>query len=158
MEEAPPTAELEPIREDYVQTDEADLGMTYDELSRFGTLRKVAKMGPVSVFRALVHEWPHMSICEVFLRIFVSLDCFRSPLLTIFMCLGVQIAHKVKHFFRRYAINRHKMTTITPSYHAENYSPDDNRFDLRQVSNLKMNSCASRESSNYLSDIGLVLV
>ena len=24
------------------------------------------------------------------------------------------------------------MTTITPSYHAENYSPDDNRFDLRQ--------------------------
>ena len=27
--------------------------------------------------------------------------------------------------------NRHKMTTLTPSYHAENYSPDDNRFDLR---------------------------
>ena len=24
-----------------------------------------------------------------------------------------------------------KMTTLTPSYHAENYSPDDNRFDLR---------------------------
>ncbi len=24
------------------------------------------------------------------------------------------------------------MTTITPSYHAEAYSPDDNRFDLRQ--------------------------
>jgi NAD+ synthase (glutamine-hydrolysing) len=23
------------------------------------------------------------------------------------------------------------MTTITPSYHAESYSPDDNRFDLR---------------------------
>lgn len=23
------------------------------------------------------------------------------------------------------------MTTLTPSYHAENYSPDDNRFDLR---------------------------
>ena len=29
------------------------------------------------------------------------------------------------------AMNRHKMTTLTPSYHAENYSPDDNRFDLR---------------------------
>jgi NAD+ synthase (glutamine-hydrolysing) len=28
-------------------------------------------------------------------------------------------------------MNRHKMTTLTPSYHAENYSPDDNRFDLR---------------------------
>jgi NAD+ synthase (glutamine-hydrolysing) len=23
------------------------------------------------------------------------------------------------------------MTTLTPSYHAEAYSPDDNRFDLR---------------------------
>jgi hypothetical protein len=30
-----------------------------------------------------------------------------------------------------YAINRHKMTTLTPSYHAEVYSPDDNRFDHR---------------------------
>lgn len=32
---------------------------------------------------------------------------------------------------RCYGINRHKMTTLTPSYHAEQYSPDDNRFDLR---------------------------
>ena len=23
------------------------------------------------------------------------------------------------------------MTTLTPAYHAESYSPDDNRFDLR---------------------------
>jgi NAD+ synthase (glutamine-hydrolysing) len=42
------------------------------------------------------------------------------------------VAIKVKFFFRMYAINRHKMTTLTPSYHAENYSPEDNRFDLRQ--------------------------
>ena len=39
---------------------------------------------------------------------------------------------KVKHFFKMYAINRHKMTILTPSYHVENYSIDDNRFDLRQ--------------------------
>ena len=32
---------------------------------------------------------------------------------------------------RYYSINRHKMTTLTPSYHAEVYSPDDNRFDHR---------------------------
>ena len=38
---------------------------------------------------------------------------------------------KVKRFFTFYAINRHKMTVLTPSYHAEGYSPDDNRFDLR---------------------------
>eukprot|EP00955_Chlamydomonas_euryale_P037998 350951-Chlamydomonas_euryale.AAC.11 len=35
---------------------------------------------------------------------------------------------KVKHFFTYYAINRHKTTVLTPSYHAENYSPDDNRW------------------------------
>jgi NAD+ synthase (glutamine-hydrolysing) len=42
-----------------------------------------------------------------------------------------EIAVKVKRFFFFYSANRHKMTTLTPSYHAENYSPEDNRFDLR---------------------------
>merc|ERR1719189_2033986 len=42
-----------------------------------------------------------------------------------------EVAGKVKLFFRFYSINRHKMTTLTPSYHAEIYSPDDNRFDHR---------------------------
>lgn len=43
-----------------------------------------------------------------------------------------EVAEKVKRFFFYYAVNRHKMCTITPAYHAEGYSPDDNRFDLRQ--------------------------
>merc|ERR1711935_710985 len=43
-----------------------------------------------------------------------------------------QVAKKVKRFFYYYSVNRHKMCTITPAYHAEGYSPDDNRFDLRQ--------------------------
>ena len=55
--DAVPTAELEPITEDYVQADEADMGMTYDELSVFGRLRKVDKCGPYSMFTKLVHEW-----------------------------------------------------------------------------------------------------
>lgn len=42
-----------------------------------------------------------------------------------------QVADKVKQFFSKYSANRHKMTTLTPAYHAENYSPDNNRFDLR---------------------------
>ncbi|KZT07503.1 glutamine-dependent NAD(+) synthetase with GAT domain-containing protein [Laetiporus sulphureus 93-53] len=104
--EAVPTAELEPITETYVQADEADMGMTYDELSVFGRLRKVEKCGPYSMFTKLVHEWGSV----------------LSP---------VQIADKVKRFFFEYARNRHKMTTLTPSYHAEQYSPDDNRYDLR---------------------------
>lgn len=34
-------------------------------------------------------------------------------------------------FFTYYAQNRHKVTTLTPAYHAESYGFDDNRFDLR---------------------------
>ncbi|KAF8329479.1 uncharacterized protein EI90DRAFT_3145957 [Cantharellus anzutake] len=104
--DAVPTAELEPITQTYVQADEADMGMTYDELSIFGRLRKVERCGPYSMFTKLLNEWAGM----------------WSP---------AQIADKVKRFFFEYARNRHKMTTITPSYHAETYSPDDNRYDLR---------------------------
>ena len=104
--EAPPTAELEPITAEHTQTDEEDMGMTYEELSWFGRLRKISLCGPVSMFKRLVSQWPHLS--------------------------PVQVATKVKFFFRMYSINRHKLTTLTPSYHAEMYSPDDNRFDLRQ--------------------------
>lgn len=104
---ATPTAELEPITESYVQADEADMGMTYDELSIFGRLRKVSKCGPWSMFHKLyLSEWRYTYTPTV-------------------------IADKVKKFFFEYSRNRHKMTTLTPSYHAESYSPDDNRFDLR---------------------------
>ncbi|UZJ54145.1 hypothetical protein CBS101457_003465 [Exobasidium rhododendri] len=103
---ATPTAELEPITKEYVQSDEIDMGMTYDELSIFGRLRKVEKRGPYSMFTKLLDEWGDR----------------LSP---------AEIAEKVKKFFFEYARNRHKMTTLTPSYHAESYSPDDNRFDLR---------------------------
>uniref|UniRef100_A0ACD5Z8E5 Uncharacterized protein n=1 Tax=Avena sativa TaxID=4498 RepID=A0ACD5Z8E5_AVESA len=107
VEAAPPTAELEPIRTDYNQLDEVDMGMTYEELSIYGRLRKIFRCGPVSMFQNLCHRW-----------------CGRlSPL---------EVAEKVKHFYKYYAINRHKMTVLTPSYHAESYSPEDNRFDLRQ--------------------------
>jgi NAD+ synthase (glutamine-hydrolysing) len=108
VEAAPPSAELEPLREGQKpQIDEDDMGMTYDELSIFGRLRKISRCGPVSMLRSCLQLWQGL----------------HSPLV---------IATKVKAFFRFYAINRHKMTTITPSYHAESYSPDDNRFDHRQ--------------------------
>ncbi|XP_062539690.1 glutamine-dependent NAD(+) synthetase isoform X1 [Armigeres subalbatus] len=104
---APPTAELEPLRDGALaQTDEEDMGMTYNELSEFGRLRKQNYCGPYSMFCKLVSMWKDS----------------RTPR---------EISDKVKHFFRCYAINRHKMTVLTPSYHAESYSPDDNRFDHR---------------------------
>ncbi|XP_041351299.1 glutamine-dependent NAD(+) synthetase-like [Gigantopelta aegis] len=106
--EAPPTAELEPLADGQIaQTDEQDMGMTYEELSVFGRLRKQKLCGPYSMFCKLVHTWS---------------DHYTPS----------QVGDKVKHFFRSYAINRHKMTVLTPAYHAESYSPDDNRFDHRQ--------------------------
>ncbi|XP_050228166.1 glutamine-dependent NAD(+) synthetase [Mercurialis annua] len=107
VEAAPPTAELEPIRADYTQLDEVDMGMTYEELSVYGRLRKIYRCGPVSMFQNLCYRWGSK----------------LTP---------SEVAEKVKHFFKYYSINRHKMTVLTPSYHAESYSPEDNRFDLRQ--------------------------
>uniref|UniRef100_A0A8D1J1B3 Glutamine-dependent NAD(+) synthetase n=2 Tax=Sus scrofa TaxID=9823 RepID=A0A8D1J1B3_PIG len=83
-----------------------DMGVTYSELSVYGRLRKVAKTGPYSMFCRLLVLWKDT-------------------------CSPRQVADKVKRFFSKYSANRHKMTTLTPAYHAESYSPDDNRFDLR---------------------------
>ncbi|KAL6764256.1 hypothetical protein V8C86DRAFT_3017388 [Haematococcus lacustris] len=106
--EAEPTAELEPLREGQPpQTDEVDMGMTYEELSVYGRLRKIARCGPVAMFLRCMDMWHDRLAPSV-------------------------VAAKVKHFFTHYAINRHKTTVLTPSYHAESYSPDDNRFDHRQ--------------------------
>jgi NAD+ synthase (glutamine-hydrolysing) len=113
--EATPTAELEPITDSYVQSDEADMGVTYAELSTFGRLRKVDRLGPWGMFSKLLHLW--------------SGEPGSTP--TARGLSAQQIYEKVRHFYWYYGVNRHKMTTLTPSYHAESYSPDDNRFDLR---------------------------
>lgn len=84
--------------------------MTYKELSRFGTLRKVNHLGPFGMFLVLLEEWGGEGEDRL------------SPR---------EVADKVKKFFHFYQINRHKQTVATPSYHAESYSPDDHRFDLR---------------------------
>ena len=55
---APPTAELEPLEEGkIVQTDEDDMGMSYEELSQYGRLRRPGNCGPYSMFMKLVHQW-----------------------------------------------------------------------------------------------------
>jgi NAD+ synthase (glutamine-hydrolysing) len=40
-----------------VQSDEADMGMTYSELSVYGRLRKQLCAGPYSMFCRLIHTW-----------------------------------------------------------------------------------------------------
>lgn len=105
---ATPTAELLPLSAG-VQDDESEseMGLTYTELSVFGILRKVQKLGPWSCYLHLLGDWK---------------DRGMRP---------QQIADKVMRFFRNYAINRHKATIITPSVHMSAYNPDDNRHDLR---------------------------
>ena len=106
VNEMKPTAELRPATETYQQTDEDDMGITYKELSVMGQLRKDFRCGPVSMFKRLITIWDNLNVKEVY--------------------------EKVKLFFRKYSVNRHKMTVVTPSLHAESYSLDDNRYDLRQ--------------------------
>ena len=82
------------------------MGFTYDDLSVMGNLRKVYRCGPLSMFRKLHDLWGQR----------MSLDDLESM---------------INRFFFFHSANRHKMTTLTPAYHAEGYSVDDHRFDLR---------------------------
>jgi len=134
---AVPTAELRPDKEvegqaKEVQSDEKDMGMSYDELGDLGYCRKVEHCGPLNAYLKLRAKWASKT------------GEWKSPAdnetaITPSIRVGTtqpvefedKVAQKVKDFFFFHAINRHKMTTLTPSYHAENYSPDDNRFDLR---------------------------
>ncbi|WYZ35695.1 hypothetical protein EsH8_X_000342 [Colletotrichum jinshuiense] len=107
--EATPSAELLPLSAG-VQDDEADteMGLTYSELSEFGILRKVHKLGPWSTYLQLLGDWKERP--------------GYGP---------SQIAERVKRFFRFYSMNRHKAVILTPSPHLSAYNPDDNRHDLR---------------------------
>ncbi|RWS02143.1 putative glutamine-dependent NAD(+) synthetase-like isoform X2 [Dinothrombium tinctorium] len=100
------------------QRDEDDIGITYDELSIFGRVRRgdLGCYGPYGMFCKL---WEDIS--NNLLR--SSLPNITSPDI---------LAFKVKRFFTLHSRNRHKQTVLTPALHSETYSPDDNRFDHRQ--------------------------
>lgn len=83
-----------------IQSDEEEMGMTYDELSIFGRLRKVGKLGPWGMYEKLVPLW-----CAPI----GSTPNGRS-------LTPVEVYKKVKRFFWYHMINRHKMTVLTPSY------------------------------------------
>jgi len=88
--EAPPTAELRPMTSqnvtEHTQTDEEDMGMSYEELGYFGKLRKISRCGPVSMFRKLCVVRKHLTPSE--------------------------IAEKVKRFFYYYSVNRHALSPL----------------------------------------------
>ena len=94
----------------------------YEELGDLGTLRKLEHCGPLSTFLKLRDRWNDGRRLSPSIRATGG----AAP-----STRDEEVAQKVKDFYFYHAVNRHKMTTLTPSYHAEDYSPDDNRFDLR---------------------------
>ena len=103
---ATPTAELLPITSSFSQSDEVDMGCSYEELGVFGRLRKVEKLGPYSMWQRLCSQWAdHMTPSQVY--------------------------EKVRFLWYYFGINRHKQEVLTPALHAETYSPDSNRYDLQ---------------------------
>jgi NAD+ synthase (glutamine-hydrolysing) len=109
---------LEPLTDGQAsQEDEKDMGLTYAEITTFGRLRKEKMLGAYGMFKRLVHEWGPDRVREA---------DDDAPVYT-----PQEVAEKVKRFFHRYSVNRHKATTLTPAILTNAYSPDDNRFDLR---------------------------
>ncbi|CDW51764.1 glutamine dependent NAD(+) synthetase [Trichuris trichiura] len=101
-----PTAELAPPKEGKSQLDEDDIGLSYQDIDVMNTIRKEYGCGPFTMFCKLLPMWKG----------------HKEP---------KQIANKVKRYFEAYAANRHKMTTLTPSYHADFRDLEDRRFDQR---------------------------
>lgn len=66
-----------------VQSDEVDMQMSYQELSRFGTLRKVNHLGPYGMFLRLQEEWGggegKLSPREIAEKVGCYLSDFSSP-------------------------------------------------------------------------------
>ena len=89
------------------QTDEEDLGLTYDELSIFGKLRRgqLGTYGPFGMFSKI---WDSRNTPQMKAAI-TDLNETTDPEV---------IANKVKRFFTLYANNRHKQTVLTPALHS----------------------------------------
>lgn len=84
------------------------MGLTYSELALFGNLRRVEKHGPVSMFNFIISA---------------GISGYSPK----------NLSEKIKHFFRSYGKNRHKMTTLTASLHYNPESCDDHRMDQRPI-------------------------
>jgi len=103
--DATPSAELTLAGRDGPQTDEREIGLTYEQTARLAELRGDLRCGPLETFERLADEWAPLPADEV--------------------------AALVKRFYRAYARHRHKATIATPSVHLSRYGADDARSDPR---------------------------
>lgn len=120
---APPSAELTGSE----QRDEDEIGVTYDEISVLGRVRRgiYGCSGPRGAFETV---WRNRDQAPFSNRI----RCLRNLAGKSNSEIASELGDLIKRFYLRYSRNRHKLTVLTPALHAETYSPDDNRFDHRQ--------------------------
>lgn len=103
-----PMSEIKPLfRESKNGPVAMDTSLSYSEIDQIARYRKSRHMGPYFTYKKIREHWSGM-----------------GPEI---------IAGKIKNFYRRYGRNRHKLPVLTPALHVENYSADDNRFDMRPI-------------------------
>lgn len=103
--EAKATAELKPSESE--QTDEQEIGLTFDEIEIFADARITKNCSVLYFYRAVEPYFPEMS--------------------------KDQLVEKVTTFFRKYAANRHKCETLTTSVHLTSKNCSSKRYDLRPM-------------------------
>lgn len=124
--EAPPSAELTGSD----QRDEDEIGLTYDEISVLGRVRKgiFGCNGPRGAFMKIWNNRNKDPFCNK-IRCLAGLKANQLNAKE----SSEKLANLIKIFYNRFSRNRHKTTVLTPALHAETYSPDDNRYDHRQI-------------------------
>jgi len=109
-----------------IQDDEVAIGMSYADLYKLGIMRKRDRLGPIGMYKAMLKEYMGGPITVINETAEKPEDRKKVEWAT-----PTKIAQKLKVFWKNYGIHRNKMTILTPGIHTTNYSPDDNRFDLR---------------------------
>jgi NAD+ synthase (glutamine-hydrolysing) len=62
------------------------MGITYEQLSTFGRLRKLSRCGPVSMFHAALRMWHGtVPVLDIAKRVQFFFRCVHSPRLSVFV-------------------------------------------------------------------------
>jgi len=118
---ATPTAELTTQNKtSRPQTNEDEIGLTYDQIYYFGKLRS-SGYGMITMFDYIVKNLNKKEIQDLVIPNYKNKHKNE---------IEIYIKQKLIIFFNKYKTNRHKTVILTPSVHLLP-SPDDNRFDLR---------------------------